>query len=93
MNEKKEYRITARAWAHRMTTTTEGRPAPKGYESWDAFDAEWAPKFPGFEFGEDDQIRFLTDTEVVAAIMKWGRASITERDNGVRFLTFENDYD
>ena len=35
----------------------------------------------------------LTDAEVVAAIIKYGRASITEQPDGTRLIDFHNDYD
>lgn len=44
-------------------------------------------------FGKGDSVHDLSDTEVVQAVLQFGRAEIIERADGLRVLNFHNDYD
>jgi hypothetical protein len=88
------YRITAKVWASALNAqSVRTYPVPRGYDSWEAFDAAWAPQFPASELGNNNEIHDLTDGQVIDLIIRWGRASIEEGPDGIRTLCFENDYD
>lgn len=59
---------------------------------------DWTPKFPNVKnfaarFGKNGSIHELTDSEVVALIIEYGRAEITELHKELRRIDFQNDYD
>jgi hypothetical protein len=55
-------------------------------------DAYYDLRISFFKSFTDDYIE-LSDQEVIAVIIKYGRATIEERPDGTRRLTFQNDYD
>lgn len=51
-----------------------------------------------YQFGDHGSVHELSDAEVVAAIIKHGRAEIIENDPNIilsaqRLISFQNDYD